>query len=118
MSDLKNCPFCGSDEVSIHHDEDQDAYWIACICNATMTAQGNDDDKHVKAAWNRRAVPQANAEQDAERINYLEAWNTKNKGKGFFWNTFSFSVSKTVREQLDESIRAASKTTPSSGEGA
>ena len=70
-----------------------------------------------QAAWNRRAVPQANAEQDAERINYLEAWNTKNKGKGFFWNTFSFSVSKTVREQLDESIRAASKTTPSSGEG-
>jgi hypothetical protein len=67
-------------------------------------------DSHVEArwngwqaAWNRRAVPQANAEQDAPvklsmsmvaSVEYLKGWN-----------------------DCVDAIRAASKTTPSSGEG-
>lgn len=86
-----------------------------------------------QAAWNRRAVPQANAEQDAQdkidaaRYRYLRDTETLETA---VWEALEGSASVTdsgvldhagyraeFDRAIDAAIRAASKTTPSSGEG-
>ena len=65
MSELLNCPFCGS------HAQDDfiegQSYIIECYaCDASTGCQDSAED--AIAAWNRRAAPAAGTEKDAERL--------------------------------------------------
>lgn len=43
---------------------------------------------------------------DSERIDFLEQWVQHSKGRGFYWDSFTFSTERPVREQLDEQMKA------------
>jgi len=56
-------------------------------------------------------APAARAQQrsldaDAARLDFLERWVQHAKARGFNWDTFTFDVKRTVREQLGEQMAA------------
>lgn len=51
---LKPCPFCGSDKVSVHYDEDDDTYSVYCSECGASGALGDTEAAAIKV-WNERA---------------------------------------------------------------
>jgi len=44
---------------------------------------------------------------DTERLDFLERWVASSRARGYKWDTFTFNMEgKTVREQLDEQMKA------------
>lgn len=130
MDDLKllPCPFCGGKDIRFmgYPGMYQNSHYECKDCHTIGPAVFVDDEKAAIAAWNRRAVPQANAEQDAplsivsnhEFMRALEAYTDTfpRAGKEALIDLRKTSDYGLV-SAIDAAIRAASKTTPSSGEG-
>lgn len=53
---LKYCPFCGKDNLSIaeREMEGKSCYAVVCECGATVEHKGFAEPKHAVAFWNRR----------------------------------------------------------------
>ena len=68
MDDLKECPFCGGKDIRFmgYSGMYQNSHCECKDCHTIGPAVFVDDGKAATEAWNRRAVPQANAEQDAQ----------------------------------------------------
>ena len=43
---------------------------------------------------------------DEARIDFLERWVQHSKSRGFKWDSFTFDTNRSVRDQLDEQMRA------------
>ena len=62
MSDLKPCPFCGSDAVHTERSYFRDVLIYCENCDAYFTVDSfAADEKDVIEAWNRRAEPERTA---------------------------------------------------------
>ena len=135
MDDLKECPFCGGKDIRFmgYSGMYQNSHCECKDCHTIGPAVFVDDGKAATEAWNRRAVPQANAEQDAQdkidaaRYRHMRNLNVEQAGAAgqpsialpSGLNHGYYLTEETADYAIDESIkeRAASKTTPSSGEG-
>jgi hypothetical protein len=97
--------------------------WVSKECDFCLDWHGGDpfDHGHTMDAWaawqaalNRRAVPQANAEQDALRYRTMK----ENDLTAEYCEYINDCLNERETIDLDVLVdRAASKTTPSSGEG-
>lgn len=58
MADLKPCPFCGSDEITVGSfaSAEFERHYVKCE-ECDCAAQGHDCEADAIAAWNRRAAP-------------------------------------------------------------
>lgn len=55
MNELKRCPFCGGEAVSVVDDETESLFGIKCFsCGGAIDAEKEDLDEAIEA-WNRRA---------------------------------------------------------------
>lgn len=129
MEEIKSCPFCGS-TASVESQFGKE-WWVQCddIMNCGSSEGGlcSTPDEAVQR-WNRRAVPQANAEKDALRWRTFEkALHSRLQGPAHGKKIKVVEVCPMYGDEkevsdiatlIDATIRAASKTTPSSGEGA
>lgn len=58
--ELKPCPFCGGNNLSV---EGITFYWVECIdCNASIS--GHETEEQAIEAWNRRASAEQKEEQE------------------------------------------------------
>ena len=58
MSELKQCPFCGSDKVNVikhEYNNLSDSFGVRCFNCKTQSYQSFDSEKEAIEAWNRRA---------------------------------------------------------------
>jgi len=72
---LEACPFCGSDDVKVYHDTAGDhrydwEYFVECQSCAASGSQWKHEEDAI-AAWNRRAQPAEEVQQDAKRYRYM-----------------------------------------------
>jgi hypothetical protein len=49
----------------------------------------------------------ANAGEDTERVEHIEAWLQRSKERGFKWNSYDFVTDRPAREQLDAAIASS-----------
>lgn len=134
MDDLKECREAFEAEmIALHYPENMFEGFMAEGEWAYYDPKPNMMFDAWQAAWNRRAVPQANAEQDAQdkidaaRYRHMRNLNVEQAGAAgqpsialpSGLNHGYYLTEETADYAIDESIkeRAASKTTPSSGEG-
>lgn len=61
MAELKECPFCGSENVAISpYDGAKTVVCMDCLCT-TAAYRGGNAESNAIAAWNRRAAPENKA---------------------------------------------------------
>ena len=89
MDELKACPFCGSEKVTLFYDECQN-YHVNCYgCNKTVSFHITENSSWVKAIeiYNRRAEPEnkpLTLEELRERVG-KPVWATHEDESGGRW---------------------------------
>lgn len=117
MGDMKECPFCGGDDVVTVLDREQGQKWGFAGCNScaargpeVRTGYDTADEAPWRAEaiaeWNRRAIPAADARAEALREAASHVFV-------LLHNTPAYVDARTLRDLVPESILALiTKTKP------